>query len=163
MKISICFLTTNKNHFNLNLLKDQAKSSLYDIDIYEYINYEYNGKSYYIDNNTIYFNYDFLIKKTNYNRKNINYIWHPTLGKYVGLQFLPLIDMYINHKDEYDFYMFYEDDLLYFGKENLFDKIDFDCDVIFQDKRINVKKDNWMWINSEPYNLSWVIKYIWIK
>jgi hypothetical protein len=151
MNIAICFLTTNKNHFNLKLLKDQIKlSSLHNIDVYEYID---NDSEYIIDDHIIYFNYDFLVKKTKYNRAEINYI-HPALGKKVGLEFLTFIDMYINHKNEYDFYMFYEDDVSYFGSKNLFDIIDFNCDAIFQDRRFNAKEDGWYWTSCEPYNLN---------
>ena len=61
------------------------------------------------------------------------------------MEFLPLLDMYNNHKNEYDMYLFWEDDLSYFGKENIFDSIDFNCDAIFQDKRLLVSDDNWFW------------------
>ena len=62
--------------------------------------------------------------------------------------------MYCNHKNEYDIYMFYENDLSYFGKKNLFDSINFNNDIIFQKKCINIKKDlDWYWYKIHDYNI----------
>ena len=141
MNIAICFLTTIKDHFNLKLLKEQAKNSKnHNIDIYEYID---NDSEYYIKENTIYFNYQYLKNKFNYNHSWYNKT-SGTLSK-SGLQFLPWLDMYINHKNEYDMYLYYEDDLSYFSEKNLFDIIDFNCDAIFQNKRNLPFLDNWWW------------------
>lgn len=142
MKISICFLSTIKNHFNLQELINQSNNSKnHQIDIYEYINDENNIDDYKIDNNTIYFKFNYLRNKFNY-----HHIYYNEAAEYsAGMQFLTLLDMYINHKNEYDIYMFYEDDLSYFGKDNLFDKIDFNCDVIFQSPRLTIEDDKWWW------------------
>lgn len=142
MNIAICFLSTVKNHFNLENLKIQAKNSkLHNIDVYEYI--ENNDYTYNIEDKKIYFNLYFLSKK---------YKWdhiHDNVGNKIrdkaGLLFLPLIDLYTNFKDKYDMYLFYEDDVSYFGTENLFDIINFNSDVVFQDQRITVDDDHWVW------------------
>ena len=142
MNIAICFLTTIKDHFNLKVLKEQAKNSkLHNIDIYTYINDE--NIEYINDNDTIYFKYDYLRNKFNYKNYYCNSISNSRYN--AGIQFLIWLDMYMNHKNKYDFYMFYEDDLAYFGEENLFDKINFDCDFLFQNKRKLVTDDHWTW------------------
>ncbi|MBR6907612.1 hypothetical protein IKN40_03800, partial [bacterium] len=59
-----------------------------------------------------------------------------------------------NHKNKYDMYMFYEDDLSYFGKENLFDLINFNNDILFQNICININTDkNWYWYKIHDYNI----------
>lgn len=66
------------------------------------------------------------------------------------MMFLILLDCYLKHKDEYKYYMFFEDDLVFNSERNLFDDI---CDnfiyskdvydVIFQNQR---NKDYyWYW------------------
>lgn len=152
MNIAVCFLTTYKHYFNLSNLKQQAKTSkLHKIDIYRYINKE--NINYKNVGNIIYFNYEYLREKINY--KHYYTYEHHILKNNVGIQFLPLMDMYINHKNKYNIYLFYEDDLSYFGNENFFDKIDFNCNVLFQRKRTLVETDHWYWYyNNDNYKFN---------
>jgi hypothetical protein len=149
MNIAVCFLSITKDHFNLEELKKQAKESkLHNIDIYEYI--ENNDYTYNVEDKTIYYSLYHLAKKYNWNYVHTN-IWNK-IGDKAGLLFLPLIDLYTNHKDEYDMFLFYEDDVSYFGNENLFDTIDLNTDVVFQDRRITVDDDHWAWWYDERLN-----------
>ena len=147
MKIAVCFLSTIKNHFNYKELKKQANNSkLHKVDIYYYINnekydYKYKKKIIYI-----YFKYWYLKEKLKYNH---TYCY----TDYIGSTFLCWIDMYYKHKNKYDIYMFYEDDLSYFGKENIFDKINFNSDIIIQSKYFNAKYDNWPWSTYTDYTI----------
>lgn len=143
MKIALCFLTTADYHFNIKMLKQQIKKSvLHDIDLYIYV--DNNNKNHYTKcGNTIYFHYSYFRHIFNWNVEYYND--GSAIAFKSGMEFLPLLDMYNNHKNEYDMYMFWEDDLSYFGKENIFDSIDFNCDAIFQDKRLLVSDDNWFW------------------
>lgn len=110
-----------------------SQDSKYDIDIFLYENYDYGS----------------IKTQLNYNHSFVNNC---------GLNFLTVIDCYQKH--QYDYYMFFEEDLIYNSTENLFDKI-FDSfsnkEVIFQDQRI--LDYNWYWfteknlsnINYKPY------------
>lgn len=151
MKIAICFLSKEENHFNYNLLKEQCNNSKnHKIDIFYYINKDiYNYKK---TKDYIYFNYNYLQYKFNYNHIFLNK--SSKFCSYVGLTFLPWLDMYFNNKDKYDFYLFYEDDICYYGEQNLFDLIDFNCDVILQDKNNLFKNDKeWFWYKEFDYNI----------
>ena len=151
MKIAVVFLSTDPNHFNLSKLKEQASaSSKHTIDIYTYT----SGKDiqYSETNKFVRFDYKYLANKIGYKRSE-PILYHASMGKNVGLEFLPLIDMYMNHKDEYDFYMFYEYDVSYFGSTNLFDTIDFNCDALFPYKR-HANDQNWCWTSIEKYRLN---------
>ena len=97
-----------------------------DIDLYLYVNNE--DVEYEVFDNTIYFSYDYLKQKYNY---NITFLHHKPFH---GLMNLPLIDLYRNH-NEYDNYIFYEDDVLYQGDKNLFTLFDYSYDMVFQDER----------------------------
>jgi len=152
MKLAICFLTTNEKHFNLNILKQQIKDSkLHNIDLYVYVD---NNDNYVIKDNITYFNYQYLKNKFNYQHTyysgNVN---GSTVFYKAGMQFLPWLDMYTNHKDEYDMYLFFEDDVSYFSDKNLFDSIDFNCDALFQNKRITVEEDEWWWWYHSEYKI----------
>lgn len=150
MKIAVCFLSIIKDHFNLQNLKNQANNSKYhQIDIYEYLDYDSEYKN---ENNTIYFNYPELKRKFNY---LYEYDWKPGLGKKEGMMFLPFLDMWLKHKNEYDFYLFIEDDVSYFGNKNLFDTINFDCHalMIFHPYMFTKYMQNHWWLVQAPHYL----------
>ena len=48
---------------------------------------------------------------------------------------------------------FFEDDVSYFGDKNLFDSIDFNCDALFQNKRVTVEEDEWWWWYHSEYKI----------
>jgi len=113
--------------YNINHLQRMIDDSKYDCDLF------------------IYDNVDFDIYRKQF---NYNYTFGPS---YVGVTFLILLDCYQKHKDEYKYYMFFEDDLIFNSERNLFDDI---CDnfiynndnkdiydVIFQNQR----KKNYYW------------------
>lgn len=149
MKIAVCFLSTNKNHFNYDLLLQQTKESkLHEIDIYHYIN-DYNNIPHYllVNNNEIYFSFDVLKNKFNYN----NYLYKEKSidDKYniAGNQFLCLLDLYVNNKNEYDFFLFWENDIVFFNKNNnFFDIIDFNCEALLLNNNFEKNINEWFWI-----------------
>ena len=157
MNIAICYLTyqNSNTYFNYNiLLKHVNNCKNHKIDLYvynnddsiEYLNY---GK-------LILFSYKYLKNKFDFNL-NISNFCSNTKNK-SGLQILPFLDMYINHK-EYDIYMFYEDDVLLNINDNFFDKL-FDnynnSDIIFQKNR---KLDyGWSWYKSGNNNIKDIYK-----
>lgn len=151
MNIAICFLTTSKEpcKFNLSRLNvAAAMSKKHNIDIYLYkdTDLEYSNT-----NNTIYFSYQYLKNKFNYNHDFQN----PNSGtkNKSGLQLLPFLDMYINNKDSYDMYLFWEDDACLIDL-NIFDEIDFEnCKVIFQEKRL-LSNCDWFWQKETLYSLN---------
>lgn len=111
---------------NINHLQRMIDDSKYDCDLFIYDNVDF----------------DVYRKKFNYN--------HTFGASYEGMMFLILLDGYQKHKDEYKYYMFFEDDLVFNSERNLFDDI---CDnfiyskdiydVIFQNQR---NKDYyWYW------------------
>lgn len=142
MKIAVCFLSTIENHFNLEVLRSYALRSEYDIDVYEYIDSNFNKD----EDERVYFTYDYLMYRFNYNHKFYNES-SKTKDK-SGLQFLPYLDMCVRHIDEYDMFMFYEDDVSCFS--NLFTAIDWECDFVFQDRRKRVGDyKSWFWATQE--------------
>lgn len=150
MKIAICFLSIKENHFNYNLLKEQCDNSkLHKIDIFYYIND--NNINYKRSKEYIYFNYNYLKHKYKYYHDFLDAYKY---SSYYGLTFLTWLDMYSEHKNEYDMYLFYEDDICYFGDNNFFDLIDFNTDVLLQDC-VNLYKNDttWYWYNEGPYNI----------
>lgn len=124
-----------------------ASYSKYDIDVYMYRNEEsefcrWKGKD-------CVFGWKHLQNKFSYEK------WYIKTMRYQGNCMLPMFDLYIRHQD-YDYYMFYEDDIAYLSKVNIFDKI-FDTfedkfDAIFQDHRIN--NPTWIWTEQRFQNLS---------
>ena len=157
MKIAVCFLSCKRDHFNLEKWKFQAYNSKYhNIDIYEYIDHD---AEYIIDGNTILFNYDYLRNKFNW------HVVYNNLGSAVGMKsstlLLPWLDMWSNHKNEYDMYLYIENDIAYFGKKNFFDEIDFNCDTIFATNRYLMSQFNWGWYDSEHKLDRNVIKDYW--
>lgn len=162
MNIAICFLTTQLNHFNIsNILKQINSSKKHNIDLYVYLNddninvnyFPFNQEFTYVnfENNIIYFKYQYLFNKFNYKSINLNCI-------HKGCQFLIFLDMYVNNKYKYDWYIFYEDDLGYFGKKNLFDTLDLNGDCFLM-KHPNSYTD-WFWITNYNYSLDESIKTI---
>lgn len=141
MKVCCLFLTcknsTNKvvmeNYSNVARMCAQS-----NIDLYLYINDE--NQTYLDLGKTCYFSYSHLNYKFHY-----KYIFPERHKYYYGLMHLPLMDLYESHP-EYDFYLFYEDDVFFFGDYNIFDKIDFNKDVFFQDKR--TIDEDWYWYHN---------------
>jgi len=135
MKISCVYLTNKDNYKNdliYKKLNEMCKES--NIDLYIYINNE--NKQYEWNDNICEFNYISIKKKYNYNYY---------MGKnYVGCTFLMLIDL-LNTKTYYDYYIFYEDDLGWFSSDNLFNKINFNYDIIFKKPIIN---NEWYWYDN---------------
>lgn len=147
MKIA-CIILTNKKtediyQKNYAMLCDMSVKSKYNVDLYTY----YNDESIYYESNDsmIHFSYKSLQDKFNY------YHLFDEANTYVGNTILALFDLYTNHKDEYDSYIFYEDDVAYTSDDNLFDTI-FDnfkpdsYDIIFQSPRR--KEDDWVWLGN---------------
>ena len=108
-----------------------------DIDVYLYVNTEQTD--YYTFGNTCYFSYRYLKAKYKYDAV------YSDSRPYYGLMNLPLLDLYKSHP-EYDNYIFYEDDLLYQGTENLFSMFDYSKDITFQsDRHLGY---GWHWYNN---------------
>lgn len=158
MKLAVCFLTTDENHFNIKPLEDQVNNSkLHNIDLYIYV--DNNCKDYYSVNTVsqnkryIYFHYNYFRYKFNW--KIIYYNELSSTHDKEGTAFLPLLDLYTfwNEGNEYDMFLLIEDDVSYFGKNNLFDSLDFNCDALFQDKRKLIEDDNWYWWYRIPHNI----------
>lgn len=154
MKIACIILTSNKTkemyNYNYSLLSKMSKESKYDIDIFTYYNEE--SIDYRITNNFIEFSFNYLKTKFNYNHL---FDKEP----YIGVSVFPLFDLYMNHKDKYDIYMFYEDDVMFNNSANLFDRIfdtyDLDSyDIIFQNPRKLDEK--WHWNKSDIQNCNFI-------
>lgn len=157
MNIAICYLTyqNSNTYFNYNNLLNQINNCKnHKIDLYVYNN---DDSINYIDyNKLILFSYKYFKNKFDFNL-NIYNNYSNTKNK-SGLQILPFLDLYNNHK-EYDVYMFYEDDVLLNIKYNFFDKL-FDTykdfDVILQNYR---KLDyEWSWYKTENNNIKNIYK-----
>lgn len=111
------YITNNDIYeFNINHINKMINESKYDIDI-ELVE-----------------NIDIEKLKNKYNYHHDFY----DSSKTTGLNFLILLDAYINHKDEYEYYLFWEEDLIFNSERNIFDDI---CDnfknydIVFQNKR----------------------------
>ena len=147
MKIACLYLTHNNSEclFNLQtLIKHINSYKEHQIDLYIYNNNEKLNDIIY-DNNYCEFTYKNLQEKLNY-----IYMFGDTL-KYIGNCHLPVIDLYLSHK-EYDKFIFYEDDVSYVGNINMFNLFDFNIDFMFQNKR-NLEMTWWWYIANERHNL----------
>jgi hypothetical protein len=113
--------------YNIRMLNKMSSVSSHNVDIIVYNNVDY-GK---------------LKDKFNYKH---------TFGKNnCGLNFLCVLDAYSKYGDKYDYYMFYEEDLAYIGKKNIFDCIDYNYDMIFQSRRrLNYY---WPWVKGNLNNI----------
>lgn len=154
MKIAICYLTCISNDYDfnfqhlLNHIKGQTKHS---VDLYKYINNE--NIDYEVNDNEITFSYDYITKQFNYSFRLKN--GNSPVGDLSGLQIFPLLDLMKKHP-EYDYYMFYEDDVLLNTDKNLFDNLDFTNKIILQNERIY--NDLWWWYRG--YKLNNVLHYL---
>ena len=161
MKIALCYLTCVQNHldFNFHHLVNHIKKSHQEIDLYKYVNDE-NINDYRVDDLRVSINNK--CTQTNINfafntlRKKFHY-YHEftrtgsTPFKMGGMEILLMLDMYAKYGDKYDFYMFYEDDVLLNTRKNLFDNIDYNHDILFQcPRRINYR---WYWYSSNSNNI----------
>ena len=155
MNIGICFLTTDKKINNLivnyiktklsecinNNINSNKKYELYTLLETEELNFT--------DYHKIPFNFNILKEKYN---NRFFYIYK----NFRGICHLPLFYFYDLHS-EYDYYIFYEDDLLYTGflfenNNNPFNTIPFEnYDMMFMYDRID--NPNWHWRSKCEYNI----------
>lgn len=140
MKIAVCYLTCTKNnlYFNFDRLIHHAETSQHDVSVFTYVNDE--TSTYEKNDNCITFSWKYLQDKFNYHH-SYEYLERVNMG----IQFLSLIDLYDTYKEEFDFYVFFEDDLMLNTSRNIFDKISFNHDVGLIHPRIN--DSNWTWAN----------------
>lgn len=152
MNIAICYLTTSisQYQFNLNKLIEQINQcKKHYIDLYIYINDENLINNYITDNELnnikyIHFSYSSLRQQFNYNHYWSN--GDSSTKRNSGMQIFPLLNLYQIHNN-YDYYMFIEDDVLINTNDNIFDKITYNFDILFSEPRtIN---NNWYWINKD--------------
>jgi len=154
MNIGICFLTTDKKNNNqiVNYIKTKLSECINN-DINSNKKYELytlleTDKNNLIDNHTISFKFDELKKKY-----NVDFFM---FKEFMGICHLPLFYFYDLHP-EYDYYIFYEDDLLYTNflfenNINPFNIISFEnYDMMFMYNRIN--NPEWFWQLNCEYNI----------
>lgn len=146
IRVAIAYLTCSENnlYFNLERLTSHINSSeLCEVNLYKYINDE--KCNYNIVNNEIYFSYKNITNQFNY-----PYRWYNqdcAAGYNSGLQQFVLFDLYIKHSD-YDYYMFYEDDLMLNTSKNIFDNIDLNNDVYLPIPRNTNGYWHWYYLNN---------------
>ena len=152
MNIAVCYLTTfnNTKTFNLiQLYKYISACKKHNIDLYIYINNESLQNNIVVNNElhnitTIYFSYDDLRNQFNYNHYWSN--GESSTKRNAGMQIFPLLNLYTTHNN-YDYYMFIEDDLLINANNNIFDDITYDFDIMFSaPRKISYE---WSWIDKD--------------
>ena len=153
MNIGVCFLTTELKSQNsiVNFIKNSLNNVLNIKNFYKqyhlYTLFETNNINS-IEDNIIPFNFKQLREKYN--------IKHKYIQNFRGVCHLPLFYLYDLHP-EYDYYIFYEDDLLYTNflfenNINPFNNIPFEYyDITFTYNRIF--NPNWYWVKNVSYNL----------
>lgn len=152
MKIAICYLTNTKKDQTVsneiyksleNVVKNNSNNK-HTYDIFRVINDNNQRED---EDNTYYFTWEQLRKK--YNHENRVFY-----KDYMGVCHLPLF--YIKEKQpNYDYYIFYEDDLYFTGFDNNINPFDqfpiSDFDIIFTYGRSY--NPNWFWISKFKHNL----------
>lgn len=159
MKVAICFLTNKINDDTVDFIRKslihQCETNVSDIQYDFYTLYDSNEII--NDQKIITFNWSNLKKTYNITRVISD-------KEYVGMCCLPLFYLSDLH-NEYDYYLFWEDDLLYtgfFNDHSIFDVLDkyikfYDYDICFTDERqiaVHYKWNTWFWRQKGRYSIN---------